>query len=286
MGNELLRELSLYWCMFHVALIFVMLFRSRFSQKKSLILVGAGIGALMILNGIGLAVLGNEMMGKLLLLTCSLPSLIYFWVLSRDRNGKFLLTFCLADTSCLWVLAVTNLLDTFLGGKAVRADVHKQADSVPASGIHRVPVFQETLLRASGDCGQRFQELEVNLHLDIQVGEEALPYMELCRILSNGLENAWEASAELPARERAASVQMKYSRDYLLIRVKNKCRGDLSVEKGTLPKSNKEEPGHGFGLATIQEAAAALGGEMLAYTDSGNFVLDVMVRSKCFLKTE
>lgn len=116
MGNALLRDLSLYWCMFHLALIFVILFRSRFNRKKTLILSGVGFGTLMILNGIGLAVLGHELMGKLLLFTCSLPSLVYFWLLSKDRNGKFLLTFCLADTSCLWVLAVTNILDTFLGG--------------------------------------------------------------------------------------------------------------------------------------------------------------------------
>lgn len=30
MGNALLRDLSLYWCMFHLALIFVILFRSQF----------------------------------------------------------------------------------------------------------------------------------------------------------------------------------------------------------------------------------------------------------------
>ncbi len=127
---------------------------------------------------------------------------------------------------------------------------------------------------------QKFQELSMKLHLDIQVGEEELPYMELCQILSNGLENAWEASAKLPEKEREASVQMKYSRDYLLIRVKNRCRMDLSVDKGILPESSKQEPGHGFGLVTIQEAAAALDGDMFAYTDSGNFVLDVMVRAK------
>ena len=44
MGNTLFRDLSIYWSMFHVALIFVMLFRSRFNRKKSLILVGVGIG--------------------------------------------------------------------------------------------------------------------------------------------------------------------------------------------------------------------------------------------------
>ncbi len=55
---------------------------------------------------------------------------------------------------------------------------------------------------------------------------------------------------------------------------------DLSVEKDTVPKSSKKEPGHGFGLAAIQEAAKVLDGDMFAYTDSGNFVLDVMVRTE------
>lgn len=425
MENILLRDLSIYWCLFHVALIFVMLFRSRFSRKKALILSGAGIGVLMLLNGIGLAVLG-EQMGKLFLITCSLPSLIYFWILSEDRKGRFLLTFCLADTSCLWVLVATNLLDTFLGGgkcvlmfasrlilfplleylvyryfKRPYLELQKAVDkgwgvfagmtmlyyvllavvsnyptniaerpedapvcililllmfftyatmftalyrqlllnrkqqserilseqkhslelqlenqqqirrlrhdmkthTVTLSGLLAAgkteeavsylknieselePVFKpfcaNTYLNAVfSHYSRKFQELETELQMDIQVGEEKLPYMELCRMLSNGLENAWEASTELSPKERKASVQMKYSRDYLLIRIKNRCMGNLSVEKGALPKSSKKEPGHGFGLATIQEAAAALDGEMVAYTDSGNFVLDVMVRTK------
>ncbi len=425
MGNKLLRDLSIYWCLFHVALIFIMLFRSRYSRKKTLILVGAGIGVLMLLNGIGLAVLGDRM-GKLFLLTCSLPSLIYFWLLSKDRNGKFLLTFCLADTSCLWVLAVTNLLDTFLGGGqyvlmfvsrlilfplleylvyryfrkpyqelqeavdkgwgifagmtmlyyvlvAVVADfptnIAERPEDAPVCVLILLLMFftyatmftalyrqlllnrkrqrerslleqkrsleqqlesQQQIRRLKHDmkthtvtlsgllaagkmeeaasyikgmesemepilqpfCAnvylnavfshyfQKFQELEMELHLDIRMGEEELPYMELCQILSNGLENAWEASAELPAKERDASVQMKYSRDFLIIRMKNKCRRDLSVEKGTVPESSKRDAGHGFGLASIQKAAAALDGDMFVYTNNGNFVLDVMVRVK------
>lgn len=425
MENILLRDLSIYWCLFHVTLIFVMLFRSRFGRKKALILSGVGIGVLMLLNGIGLAVLG-EQMGKLFLITCSLPSLIYFWILSEDRKGKFLLTFCLVDTSCLWVLAATNLLDTFLGGgkcvlmfasrlilfplleylvyryfrepylelqKAVDkgwgvfagmtmlyyvllavvsnfpTNIAERPEDAPVCVLilllmfftyatmftalyrqlllnrkqqserilseqkhslelqlenqqqirklkHDMKTHAVTLsgLLAAGKTeevvsylkniesemepvlqplcaniylnavfshySRKFQELETNLRLDIQVGEEELPHMELCRILSNGLENAWEASAELPTEEREASVQMKYSRDYLIIRIKNKCRRDLVVEKGIVPQSGKKEAGHGFGLATIQEAAASLDGEMFAYTDSGNFVLDVMVRTE------
>ncbi len=426
MGNTLLRDLSLYWSMFHVALVFVMLFRSRFSEKKTLILAGAGIGILMLLNCIGLTVLGGNTMGRLFLLTCSLPSLIYFWLLSEDRKGKFLLTFCLADTSCLWVLAVTNLLDTFLGGGqyvlmlisrlilfplleylvyryfrkpylelqeavdkgwgifagmtmlyyvlvAVMADfptnISERPEDAPVfvlvlllmfftyatmfSALYRQLLLnrkqqserslaaqkhslelqlesQQQIRKLKHDMKghaatlsgllaagkteevvnylknmeyvmeslfkpfcpnmylnavfsyyfQKFQELGMKLQLDLQIGEEALPYMELCQILSNGLENAWEAVGKLPAKEREASAQMKYSRDYLIIRIKNKCRGDLYVEKGTVPGSSKEEKGHGFGLSTVQDAAERLHGEMLCYTDNGNFVLDVMVKTK------
>ncbi len=426
MKNTLLRDLSVYWCLFHVALIFIMLFRSRYNRKKTLALVGAGIGILMILNCIGLAVLGRNTMGRLFLLTCSLPSLIYFWILSEDRNGKFLLTFCLADTSCLWLMAVTNLMDTFLGGGqyvvmlisrlilfplleylvyryfrkpylelqeavdkgwgvfagmtmlyyilvAVVADFptnieerpedapvcvlilllmfftyatmfsalyrqlllnrKKQSERILSEQKHSLELRLESQqqirklkhdmkghtvtlsgLLAAGKmeeakaylknmesemepilrpfCAnlylnsvfshyfQKFQELGTELRLNIQVGEEELPNMELCQILSNGLENAWEASAKLPPEERDVSVQMKYRRDYLIIRIKNRCRDDLVVEKDIVPESDKKEAGHGFGLATIQGMAGRLGGEMLAYTDNGNFVLDVMVLVK------
>ncbi len=117
----------------------------------------------------------------------------------------------------------------------------------------------------------------MELRLDIQVGEEALPYMELCQILSNGLENAWEAVRGLPAGEREVSVQMKYSGDYLIMRIKNRCQSGLVIEKGVIPKSSKEGAGHGFGLGTIQEAAQRCDGEMFCYTDHGYFILDVMI---------
>ena len=60
----------------------------------------------------------------------------------------------------------------------------------------------------------------------------------------------------------------------------------LNVEKGTIPVTDKEGHDHGFGLATIQEAAQRLDGEMLCYTENGNFVLvcdDIM---SSFLRKE
>ena len=51
----------------------------------------------------------------------------------------------------------------------------------------------------------------------------------------------------------------------------------MYVERGTIPATDKEGRGHGIGLATVQEAAERLDGEMFCYTENGYFVLDVMV---------
>lgn len=71
---------------------------------------------------------------------------------------------------------------------------------------------------------------------------------------------------------------MKYSRDYLIIRIRNRCRDDLYVERGSIVPTDKQGHDHGFGLITIKEMVRRLEGEMFCYTENGNFVLDVMVR--------
>lgn len=420
----LLRDLSIYWGMFHVIFLFIMLFRSRYTKRKTLWIAAVSMGSLMALNGVGLIIFGFDVLAKVFLFTCSIPSFVIFYVLSADKKFRFLFTFCLADTICLWVMAVTNLLDHYFGGgqyvlllvsrliafplieymmyRYLRKPYLELQDAVekgweifagmtmlyyvllvvivqyPTNIVERpedvftcvlvlVLMFfnygtifsalyrqlllyrkqqserilrqQKNTLEAQLESQQRirkmkhdmkghtitlsglltsgkteealnyldnvkeemdtlvgqlcpnpyinavfvhycqkFQELGVECQTDIQIGEEELPYMELCQILSNGLENACDALKQLDADKRKASVQMKYSRNYLVIRIRNSCRETLCVEKGTIPATEKKESDHGFGLLTVKEAAERLGGEMFCYTEKDSFVLDVMVR--------
>lgn len=420
----LLRDLSIFWCMFHVIILFIMLFRSRYTKRKTILLAWAGMGFLMVLNGIGLYVFGIDAIGKAFLFTCSIPSFIFFYVLSLDKRARFLFTFCLADTSCYWVMVVTNLLEHYLGGgqyillfisrllafplieycayrffrrpylelqNAVKegwgifagmtllyylllavianypVNITARPEDVPAcvlvlllmffnyatifSALYRQLLLyrklqserilqeqknsleaqlenQQRIRRMKHDMkghtvtlsgllaagrtkealeylahvetemdmlsgqfcpnlylnsvfahyNRKFQDIQAEFRSDLKIGEEELPYIELCQILSNGLENACDALMEVAPDDREASVQMRYNRDYLLIRIKNRCREGLYVEKGMLPATSKKGADHGFGLSTIQEAAEKLGGDMLCYTDNGSFVLDVMVR--------
>ena len=423
----LLRDISIFWAMLHVIFLFLMLFRSRFTKKKTIAAAGIGMGLLMAANVAVLWVFGFEALSKVFLFTCSIPSFILFYVMSADKRFKFLLSFCLADTVSLWVMAVTNLMDHYLGGGRyvlmlisrlaafplleylawrylrkpyleLQNAVHKgwgafscitalyyllltlevqypdnitnRPEDIPVcilvlalmffnyemifSSLYRQlqlyrrqqseRILQEQksfleeqlesqqrirrlkhdmkghmvmvagLLAAEkneeaiaylknvqgdmdsclgqycpnpyvnavlGSYAQKFQDLGMELDIDVQIGDEQLPYMELCQILSNGLENAKEALAELPREQRKAAVQMKYNCGCLTIRMKNCCGDKLQVEKGTIPKTSKEGADHGFGLPTILEAAERLGGDMMCYTENGFFMVDVIIQTQC-----
>lgn len=419
----LFRDLSVLWSLFHILILFMLLYRSRYSRRKTFLLTGVIMGPLILLNVVGLMLFGSALMGKIFILTCTLPSLVFFWFVSKDKKGKFFFTFCLADTVALWIIAVTNVLDFYFGGEqfilmfigrlllfpltewaAVRhlrkpylelqesvaegwgffagmtafyyvllavisnfpVLITKRPQELPAFILilalmpmtyatifvamyrqlllfrkqqsERILQEQKNIVEAQLDNQQRIRKMKHDMkghtvtlsgliaagkiqeaqeylkrvetemdtlqgkfcanpylnaifiyysgkleklgaecRLDIQVGEEELPYMELCQILSNGLENACDAIKGLDIKERVVSVQMKYSRDYLIMRLKNRCQSGLYVERGTIPATDKEGHDHGFGLLTVQEAAVRLDGEMFCYTENGNFVLDVML---------
>ena len=415
----ILKDLSVLWSLFHVLILFILLYRSKYPQKKTFLLTVLFMGSLILLNIVAFISLGSEKMGQLFLLTCTLPSLIFFYLMSKDQKWRFLFTFCFADTAAYWIIIVTNMLEYYIGdGKnilifgsrlllfpliewfAVRylrkpymelqeavskgweifaamaalyylllvvmgnfpSIIVKRQEEIPAFILVLIlmPIFaslyrqlllyrkqqseriwkeQRQQLEAQLENQQRvhkirhdlkahaitlsgllvsgkvdeaqsymwnmiydmdtsqqsfcsnpylnsvfshfsnkFKKLEMELQLDVQIGEEELPYMELCQILSNALENAWDASKELAADRRKASVQMRYNRDYLIIRIKNHCKNNIYVKKGEIPKSTKGGAEHGFGVRTIQDAARKLEGEMLCYTEDNNFVLDVMLK--------
>ncbi len=423
MKSTVLRDLSVLWSLIHILILFILLYRSKYSKRKTLILTGFFMGPLVVANVMGLIFLGNEKMGQMFVLTCTIPSLVFFYLISKDQKWRFLFTFCLADTVAYWVIIVTNLLDYYWGEEqfvlmlisrlvlfpliewaayhilrkpylelqesvskgweifAAMAALYylllivmvnfptiitKREEYMPAlllvlvlmpltyatifASLYRQLLLyrkqqseriwqeQKTQLEAQLDnqqnlhklqhdlkahtitlsgllvsgkideaqsymwdmvynmdaalqqfCAnpylnsvfnhfsQRFKKLDMELEMELKIGDEELPYMELCQILSNGLENAWDASSELPPEKRKASIQMRYNKDYLIIRMKNRCKNNLHIEEGNLPKSTKGGPEHGFGLRTIQEAARKLDGEMSCYTKRGTFILDVMI---------
>lgn len=431
MNMTILRDLSVLWSLFHILILFILLYRSRYPRKKTVILTGIFMTPIVALNVAGLALYGTELMGKVFLLTCTLPGLVFFWFLSGDRKGQFFFTYCLADTVSYWIIVITNLADYYFGGEkyilmfigrlvlfpllewaAVRflRKFYRELQESAARGwglfagmtalyylllavmanypviitkrpqellaflfvLALMPMTYATILAAmfrqllffrkqqaermlleqknslearledqqrirkmkhdmkgytatlSGLLAEgkteealtylkvvaaqmdilpgqfcanpyinavfvhyagKLEEMGAEFRNDIQIGEEELPYMELCQILSNGLENACDAVRGLEKEKRRVSVHMRYNRNYLLIRIRNRCRDGLYVERGELPATDKEGADHGFGLAAIREAAKRLDGEIFCYTEDGDFILDVMVSCRAFPNT-
>ena len=95
--------------------LFLILFESRYPRKRTMILTLTLMVPLMIVNFVLLIILGPVVMSTLLLITCSLPSLVFFWILAKHRDGRFFFTFCFADTIMLEVIDLTSVLDFFLG---------------------------------------------------------------------------------------------------------------------------------------------------------------------------
>ncbi len=97
---------------------------------------------------------------------------------------------------------------------------------------------------------------------------------ELCSLLSNGLENALQAAAELPVGRRRVSLYCGVRQNKLLIEIRNSCAGKVIMQDG-LPVSGRE--GHGYGCRSIQAIAQRNGGLCVFTAQSGEFCMRVML---------
>lgn len=110
-----IRDASTMYASLFSLVLFLLLFTPRHPWKKTVTLTVALMGPLLIVNSVLLGLLGPVIMSTLLLLTCSLPSLIFFWFLSKYRDGRFFFTFFFCDTVILEILDITSVLDYYLG---------------------------------------------------------------------------------------------------------------------------------------------------------------------------
>lgn len=111
----MLRDASTMLASLFSLVLFMILFESRYSRKRTVTLTASLMLPLLVVNFVLLLVLGPEVMSTLVLVTCSLPSLLFFWFLARHRDGRFFFTFFMADTMILEILHVTAIMDYFLG---------------------------------------------------------------------------------------------------------------------------------------------------------------------------
>lgn len=111
----ILRDISFLWSMMHVVGLFLLLFEPRYSWRLTLTAGFAGAGILLSVNMMAMFWLGHGIIMSIAFFTCTIPTLVLFYVLSKYRDGRFFFLFCLSDTTCFWLLQITNLLDRVTG---------------------------------------------------------------------------------------------------------------------------------------------------------------------------
>lgn len=112
----ILRDLSIIWSYIHVLILFMFLFEPRYSRKKNAFLITIFMVPLCIMNIALYIISGPEKAAQIVMITCTIPSLIFSYIIARHRDGRLLFSFCLADTVTYEVIVVTSLLDHYIFG--------------------------------------------------------------------------------------------------------------------------------------------------------------------------
>lgn len=82
---------------------------------------------------------------------------------------------------------------------------------------------------------------------------------DLVTIVANLMNNAIEAAAQSEKPE--VYVRMRKTESEMLISVRNRVQKDVELIEGQMPRSTKQEPGHGIGLLNVRDALERCHGE-------------------------
>lgn len=110
-----LRDISFLWAMLHVIILFLLLFEPKYSWHTTLIAVFAGSAAIAAVNVAAMVRMGHGIIMSIAFFSCTVPTMLLNFVLSKYRDGRFFFLFCLTDTTCFWLLQITNFLDRLTG---------------------------------------------------------------------------------------------------------------------------------------------------------------------------
>lgn len=114
----ILRDLSRFCMLVNCLLAFIELFNSRFSRKKTMALTGIFSVFFISLNLWTSHSFGEENAGRLLIATFLLPAFLFFALLTKRYDSRFLTTFFMVSTFALELLLITSLFSSLFGERA------------------------------------------------------------------------------------------------------------------------------------------------------------------------
>jgi len=119
----------------------------------------------------------------------------------------------------------------------------------------------------------RHIQVRCDAHIPVKL---KMSELDLCCIIGNLFDNAIEASAALPEKERLIRVYMDMKGTQLYISFTNFTAEGKLKKSGRLFKSSKGE-GHGFGLVRIDAIVDRLDGYLSRNSEDGAFTTEILI---------
>ena len=113
----IINNFSFLLALVHTFLIFLLLLRTRFSAKKTIKLCLAFLLPVILIN-IPLAVLFEDAVYDIFaMLTIAIPCIALFLFMAEKRDNRFFFTLCIADTVCLEIIYLTQILNYYISSE-------------------------------------------------------------------------------------------------------------------------------------------------------------------------
>ena len=116
-------------------------------------------------------------------------------------------------------------------------------------------------------------QVRCDAHIPVKLKTSEL---DLCCIIGNLFDNAIDASAALPEKDRLIRVYMDMKGSQLYISFTNFTAGGKLQKRGGLFKSTKGKE-HGFGLVRIDAIVERLGGYLSRNSEDGAFTTEILL---------
>jgi len=105
---------------------------------------------------------------------------------------------------------------------------------------------------------------------------EGIEKLDLYSLVNNVLNNAIDAVGELPEEERFVLLTVSSQGGVVTIHAENPYTGEVVMEND-LPKSQRDQRYHGFGMKSIARTVEKYAGSMAVKAEEGIFCLDILL---------
>lgn len=119
-------------------------------------------------------------------------------------------------------------------------------------------------------------------HIEVRVigtfdTEVVLRPIDLCTLLSNAIDNAVKANADLPPEvQRYIEIDIKANRSCYLVTMRNPTLEYIDIENNHVVFKPQQESGHGYGLLNMEQSLKPYGGYLKILSTTNIFTLEIV----------